>query len=71
MMDKNEKWTRRDFMKIAGAAGVGAMVSPMEQLAGAVAKSESEVSTAQSFPTRPFGRDGKLQFQSAITGTGF
>ena len=36
MTDKNKNWSRREFMKMAGAAGVGAVVSPMEQLAGAV-----------------------------------
>jgi hypothetical protein len=58
MADKNRNWSRRDFMKIAGAAGVGAVVSPMEHLAGAVVKSESEVSAPQYVPTRPFGMSG-------------
>jgi len=55
MTDKNKNWSRRDFMKIAGAAGVGAVVSPMEHLAGAVTNSETEVSAPQYVPTRPFG----------------
>jgi hypothetical protein len=59
MTDKN--WSRRDFMKIAGAAGVGAVVSPMEQLAGAVVKSESEVFVPQHVPTRPFDRPLKWE----------
>jgi hypothetical protein len=58
MTDKNKNWSRRDFMKIAGAAGVGAVVSPMEHLAGAVVKSESEASAPRHVPTRPFGRSG-------------
>lgn len=58
MADKNKNWSRRDFMKLAGAAGVGAVVSPMEQLAGAVVKSESEVFVPQHVPTRPFGMSG-------------
>jgi predicted aldo/keto reductase-like oxidoreductase len=58
MDDKNKNWSRRDFMKIAGAAGVGAVVSPMEHLAGAVIKSETEASAAQQVPKRPFGKSG-------------
>jgi predicted aldo/keto reductase-like oxidoreductase len=58
MTDRNKNWSRRDFMKIAGAAGIGAVVSPMEHLAGAVAKPESEASAPQPVPTRPFGRSG-------------
>ena len=58
MTDINKNWTRRDFMKIAGAAGVGAVVSPMEHLAGAVAKSESDVSAQGIVAQRPFGNSG-------------
>lgn len=45
-------------MKIAGAAGVGAVVAPMEHLAGAVVKSESEVSAPRYVSTRPLGMSG-------------
>lgn len=45
-------------MKIAGAAGVGAVVSPMEHLAGAVAKTESDVSAQKFVAQRPFGNSG-------------
>jgi hypothetical protein len=41
---KNKNWSLRDLIKIAGAAGFGAVVSPMEHLAGAVVKSESYAS---------------------------
>jgi len=58
MTDKNKTWSRRDFMKIAGAAGVGAVVSPMERLAGAVAKSESDVAAQGIVAKRPFGWSG-------------
>jgi hypothetical protein len=58
MTDKNKNWTRRDFMKIAGAAGVGAVVSPVEQLAGAVAKSGSDVTAQKIVAKRPFGNSG-------------
>ncbi|MGD8667888.1 MAG: aldo/keto reductase [Desulfobacterales bacterium] len=58
MTDKNKNWTRRDFMKIAGAAGVGAVVSPVEHLAGAVAKSGSDVAAQKIVAKRPFGKTG-------------
>jgi hypothetical protein len=58
MTDKNKNWTRRDFMKIAGAAGVGAAVSPVEQLAGAVAESGSDVAAQKIVAKRPLGKTG-------------
>ena len=58
MTEKNKNWTRREFMKIAGAAGVSAVVSPMEHLAGAVAKSEFDVAAQKIVAKRPFGRSG-------------
>ena len=58
MTDKNKNWTRRDFMKITGAAGVGAVVSPVEQLAGAVAKSGSDVAAQKMVTKRPLGKTG-------------
>jgi predicted aldo/keto reductase-like oxidoreductase len=58
MTGKNKTWSRRDFMKIAGAAGVGAVVSPMKHLTGAGVTSESEVSAPRYVPKRPFGKSG-------------
>ena len=58
MTDKNKDWSRRNFMKIVGAAGVGAVVSPMEHLLADVVKSETEVSASQYVPKRPFGKSG-------------
>lgn len=58
MDDKNKNWSRRDFMKMAGAAGVGAVVSPMEHLLADVVNSETVVSVAQQVPQRPFGNSG-------------
>ena len=58
MDDKNKNWSRRDFMKMAGAAGVGAVVTPMEHLLADVVKSEAVVPTAQKVPQRPFGKFG-------------
>ncbi len=58
MTDKNKNWSRRDFMKIAGAAGVGAVVTPVEYLAGAVAKSESDFAAQKIVGKRAFGNSG-------------
>ena len=54
MADKNKNRSRRDFINIAGAAGVGAVVSPMEHLIADVVKTESEASAPQYVPKRPF-----------------
>ena len=69
MTDKNNNWSRRDFMKIAGAAGVGAVVSPVERLASSVSKSESKVATPQYVPTRPFGKSGTEVSMLSLGGT--
>ena len=45
-------------MKIAGAAGVGAVVSPVERLSGAVAKSGSDATAQKIVAKRPFGNSG-------------
>ncbi len=58
MADKNKIWSRRDFMKVAGATGVGAVVSPMEHLIADVVKTEPEASAPQYVPKRPFGESG-------------
>jgi predicted aldo/keto reductase-like oxidoreductase len=69
MTVKNKNWSRRDFIKIAGAAGVGVVVSPMEHLAGAVVKSESEIPASRYVPTRPFGKSGVDVSILALGGT--
>ena len=58
MSTKNNNWSRRDFMKITGAAGVGAVVYPMGHLASAGVKTESVSTDAPIVPTRPFGSSG-------------
>ena len=58
MDDTNKNWSRRDFMKMAGAAGVGAVVSPMEHLLADGLKSGGMVSAPQQVPQRPFGHSG-------------
>ncbi len=51
MLQNNKRWSRRDFLKAAGTAGLGAMAAPVGRFADA--------SDEQSIiPTRPFGKSG-------------
>ena len=50
-MKKTSSYTRRDFLKTAGIAGVGSVMGP---LTGRVNASE----TSETIPTRPFGKTG-------------
>ena len=49
-MIKKGKLSRREFFKVAGAAGVGSLVAPMKNAAGAASQVK--------IPTRPFGKTG-------------
>ncbi|MCG6919290.1 MAG: aldo/keto reductase [Deltaproteobacteria bacterium] len=51
MSSKNRNWSRRDFLRAAGAAGLGSIIAPMDRLA------ESSTESV-SMPTRPFGKTG-------------
>jgi predicted aldo/keto reductase-like oxidoreductase len=51
MTAKNNKWSRRRFLKATGTAGLGALMAPVNGIATA-----SEPPTR--VPTRPFGRTG-------------
>ena len=51
MTQKENHWSRRDFLKATGAAGLSAVMAPVDQFANA--------SDEQSIvPTRPFGKSG-------------
>ena len=51
MTKKKKQWSRRDFLKTAGAIGVGSVMTPLNHLANA--------SDAPAFvPKRPFGKTG-------------
>jgi predicted aldo/keto reductase-like oxidoreductase len=52
MSENKRKFTRRDFIKGAGAAGLGSMLLPL----GSVAQAQSGSST--TVPTRPYGKTG-------------
>ena len=51
MSSKNHSWSRRDFLRAAGAAGLGSIIAPIDL----VAESPNELAT---MPTRPFGKTG-------------
>ena len=51
MSSGNENWSRRDFLKGAGIAGVGSVIAPIQRLA----ESPQE---PQAMPTRTFGKTG-------------
>jgi predicted aldo/keto reductase-like oxidoreductase len=48
---KNTQWSRRRFLKAAGTAGLGALMTPVDKLATAA-------ETPTKVPTRPFGKTG-------------
>ena len=53
MSEKKQKCSRRDFMKITGAAGVGSAIVSFGKFAGA------QDSALKQVPTRPFGKTGQ------------
>jgi len=58
MAEKNKGLSRRDWLKSAGAAGLGSLLmsgGPLGKVTGANA---AERSKAQTVPTRPFGKTG-------------
>ena len=57
MSSHDKKCSRRDFLKITGAAGVGSIVTSMGHLAKAADKTEKTVGP-ETVPTRPFGKTG-------------
>lgn len=58
MSKRERKWSRRDFLKTTGAAGVGSVLASIGPLANAAGKSNLETSDEPVVPTRPFGRTG-------------
>jgi len=51
-------FSRRDFIKTAGALGIGSILSPIESIANAQEGSNSDKSPIEVVPTRPFGKTG-------------
>ena len=62
MTINDNNWSRRTFLKAAGAAGVGTVISPM---AGRVKASEKHA----TIPTRPFGKTGAQVSILSVGGT--
>ena len=59
MLKREKKWSRREFLKTTGAAGVGSVLGSMSLLGKAASKSHSEKTSDQLLvPTRPFGNTG-------------
>jgi predicted aldo/keto reductase-like oxidoreductase len=58
MSSKAGKFTRRDFIKTAGAIGVGSILSPVEAVTNAREDSDPNKSPIRVVPKRPFGKTG-------------
>jgi predicted aldo/keto reductase-like oxidoreductase len=58
MYTKKKSWSRRDFLKTAGATGVGSMLFPAVSLAGDPNEPAGATSKQTFLPTRPFGKTG-------------
>ena len=58
MAENKHSITRRNFFKIAGAVGVGSLLSPFESLSGVQAKFDLNELPSKVVPTRPFGKTG-------------
>jgi len=50
--------SRRNFLKAAGAVGVGSLLSPLGSLTDAQSKPDSNEYQSKMVPTRPFGKTG-------------
>ena len=65
MESKNKKWSRRDFLKKTGAAGIASLLVPSNSLGD-----DSENATVPlPLPTRPLGKTGKNISMLALGGS--
>ena len=51
-------FSRRDFIKTAGAVGIGSILLPVESLSFVEQKSDTDESNSNVVPVRPFGKTG-------------
>jgi len=58
MSNKEKNFSRRDFFKITGAAGVGSIAATVGTLSNASNKPELKPSEPRIVPTRTFGKTG-------------
>ncbi len=59
MSGKKRNFSRRDFIKTAGAAGLGLALLPLSSLTPAHGSSSTEAPEQLMVPTRPFGKTGE------------
>ena len=59
MPKKNQKYSRREFFKLTGAAGIGSAMASIGNVAGASALADASEAGPQLVPTRPFGQTGE------------
>ena len=58
MSGKKRNFSRRDFVKTAGAASLGSVLIPLSALTQAHASASTTVPEQMIVPTRPFGKTG-------------
>jgi hypothetical protein len=58
MTDKKTVLSRRDFIKRAGAAGIGSALIPLSTLSPIRGSAQAETAEQMTVPTRPFGKTG-------------
>ena len=58
MSEKKADFSRRDFLKTAGAVGLGSMLSPIDNLTHAKGLYAANEPQLNIVPTRPFGKTG-------------
>ena len=58
MSEKKADFSRREFLKTAGAVGIGSMLSPIDNLGHAKELYAANESQQRLVPTRPFGKAG-------------
>jgi predicted aldo/keto reductase-like oxidoreductase len=68
-MNKKYHYSRRDFFKITGAAGIGSIAGLMEHSAMALGASQSDAPGLPGVPTRPFGKTGVYVSILSLGGT--
>ena len=58
MSMKKDNFSRRDFLRTAGAMGLGSMLSPVQSISSTKEESGSNALQSKVVPTRPFGKTG-------------
>ena len=58
MANKKKNFSRRDFIKTAGATGLGSVLLPLNSLAQTKASPSTQVTEQMLVPRRPYGKTG-------------